>query len=387
MARFRIQDVELEATPGGLSDSGAERSLRIASVPRPYTVEFAGQGSASATVEGLIRETAAPLVMIDRKVQALHFAQSDVLSKVPTLVVDAEEQFKTIEGSLAVCEFLQDNKATKSTHFYVIGGGIIQDVGGFAAGIYKRGIPWTYVPTTLLAQGDSGIGAKTGLNYKSTKNLLAIFSAPRRVVIHTGFLDTLSEQDLLSGLGEIFRLHVTGGPEFLNYYEQTIPRYVAGDKTAVEDLVRSALSAKKAIIERDEFEVDLRRCMNYGHSVGHAFEVLCDHTIPHGTAVVIGMLIENQVAISRGILAPEIHQRILAGARPLINDTVRSILSGLKVDSIVDLLARDKKAEAGILKLIVLETVGQIRFIDLPLEPATADLLGGCLRTVLSELA
>ena len=101
----------------------------------------------------------------------------------------------------------------------VIGGGIVQDVGAFAACVYKRGVPWAYIPTTMLAQADSCIGAKSGLNFHGAKNLVGVFSAPRRVVVHSEFLSTLPAEDVLSGLGEVFRLSIIGGPEFLDSFE------------------------------------------------------------------------------------------------------------------------------------------------------------------------
>jgi len=382
MATFRIQDEELSAT----LDPRVGNGFRVQSSPRPYDVEFVTEQSPRETVEALILAASHPLILIDRKVLDLYFADSTIVTATPMLVVDATEDFKQIEGSLEVCEFLERERATKTSTLLVVGGGIVQDVGGFAASIYKRGIPWIYLPTTLLAQGDSSIGGKTGLNHRSTKNLLAIFSAPRRVVIHSGFLPTLSSEDMQSGLGEIFRLHVTGGVDFLAEYEAKFPRYQAGDVSVVPELLVSALSAKRAIIERDEFELDLRRCMNYGHSTGHAFEVLADYAIPHGIAVAVGMLLENQIAMRRGILERQDHQRLLRGVRPLVPRRVLDLLRTLDLERVVDLLSRDKKTEGKTLKLIVLEHVGQIRFIDLPLEPETQALIREALDAVLEEL-
>ena len=120
-------------------------------------------------------------------------------------------------------DFMDAQRVSRSSLLVVIGGGIVQDVGAFAGCVYKRGVPWAYVPTTMLAQADSCIGAKSGLNFHGAKNLVGVFSAPRRIVIHTGFLATLPDEDLLSGLGEVFRLSIIGGPEFLDSFEDRLP--------------------------------------------------------------------------------------------------------------------------------------------------------------------
>ncbi len=382
MPRFQIQDDILEAP----LEPDLAQGLEIRSVPRPYRVEFRSREPLDMVLGAMVSEAKHPLLAADERVIELHLRACPAVAGVPILAIPASEAFKTIEGALTVCDFLEANGATKGSTLVVAGGGIVQDVCGFAAGMYKRGIPWAYLPTTLLSQGDSCIGAKTGLNRKAAKNLLCMFSAPRRVVIHTGFLHTLAEEDLGSGLGEILRLHVTAGPEFLDTYEARWARYAAGDLAALEALIASALTAKRAIIERDEFELDLRRAMNWGHSTGHALEALSGYAIPHGLAVATGLLVENHIAIRRGLLDPADHARVLRNAAPLIPPRVRQLLAALDVSSVVDYLAHDKKVEGRTLKLAALQRIGAIRFIDLPLEPATADLIAEALRAVVSEL-
>src|SRR5438552_4188923 len=267
MAHFRIQETDFDA-PLKVGSGG----FMIKSSPRPYNVEFLSREPLAAAIDKKIAGCGHPLVLADKRVIDLHLKRAPSLSRTPILPLEAAEEVKTMDGVMRLIEFLQREKATRSSMLFVIGGGIIQDVGAFGAAMYKRGIPWTYVPTTLLAQGDSGVGGKTGLNYQQTKNLLALFSAPRELLIHTGFLATLSQEDLLSGLGETFRLCVTGGPEFIGYLEQRIDRAVKNDSIVLTELIEASLSVKRAVVEYDEFEIDIRRSMNLGHSVGHAFE-------------------------------------------------------------------------------------------------------------------
>jgi 3-dehydroquinate synthase len=237
-----------------------------------------------------------------------------------------------------------------------------------------------------LAQADSCIGAKSGLNFQGAKNLVGVFSAPRHIVIHTGFLGSLPSDDLVSGLGEVFRLSIIGGLSFLDAFERLTPAAIAGDHLVLDQLIRMALSVKRAVVEVDEFELDLRRSMNFGHSIGHALEAITGHTIPHGTAVAVGVLVEADISNQRGMLPDGERERLLRAGSPLIPDRVRSVLAEVSLDQILDVLFRDKKVEGGNLKLIVPESIGQIRFVDFPLEPASVPLLEEALHRVLDEV-
>jgi 3-dehydroquinate synthase len=327
-----------------------------------------------------------PLLMVDRRVAALHLDHVGALTGVPRLDFEALEGNKNISSVLRLIDFLDEHRVTKSSTLFVVGGGITQDVAAVAASLYKRGIPWTFVPSTLLAQGDSGIGSKSALNHGNAKNQLGLFSAPRNVLMHTGFLDSLAEADLLSGMGEIFRLHVTGGPEFLTSFERELPAAREGSLDAIRRLLLGALSVKRAVIEVDEFEVDLRRSLNFGHSFGHALEKLVEYRIPHGTAVTLGMLVENEIAVRRGILSHAERARIVESARLLVTSQSRKEFAAASLTGLLDLLRRDKKAEGDVLKLVVLESVGQIRFIDFELNQAAEAILVDSVKAIADVL-
>jgi 3-dehydroquinate synthase len=262
----------------------------------------------------------------------------------------------------------------------------VQDVAAFAACVYKRGVPWTYVPTTLLAQADSCIGAKSGVNFRGAKNLLGVFSAPRHIVIHSGFLESLPEEDILSGLGEVFRLSIIGGYETLGRFEDKLAAASACEAPALEELVRVALTVKRAVIEVDEYELDLRRSMNFGHSIGHALEAMTEHAIPHGTSVAVGVLVESDISRQRGLLAADEHKRLLAAGAPIINQRVRRVLGDVSFEGMLNVLFQDKKTEGSSLKLVVPERIGCIRFIDLTLDNSTVPVLEDSLGRVLASL-
>ena len=366
MTTFRIDGVELAAS----LDPREGNKIRVLSVPRPYSVEWAS-GPLEAGIDALINDVSHPLVLIDQHVGETVLKGCRFANSVPTMSLPAKEDTKNVYSALDVCAFLQRHGATRGSMLFVIGGGVLQDVGAFAAAAYKRGIPWTYIPTTLLGQADSCIGGKTGLNHDGIKNLIALFSAPSRVLIHTAFLATLSDADTRSGLGEVFRLHVTGGELFLAGYDKLAPRALAGDLAAIELLIAESLSVKRAVIERDEFELDLRKAMNYGHSMGHAFEAISQHALPHGLAVVIGMLVENEIALEMAGFPEEQAARLSRSARLLVSSTLMEAITKLDISAMGDVLLKDKKSVGKVLKLACQSQIGTMRFVDYPLDVET----------------
>ncbi|MGH9088567.1 MAG: 3-dehydroquinate synthase [Acidimicrobiales bacterium] len=383
MAIFTVQGIEFEAD---LTSDPTDAAMTVRSVPRPYEVEFPSRESPRDVVESLTAASAHPLVLADTRVLSTHLDGLPDFDPASVLPVESTERFKSVDGALSVLRFLDERRMGRGSLLVVVGGGIVQDVGAFSACVYKRGVPWAYVPTTLLAQADSCIGAKSGLNFNGAKNLVGVFSAPRRVTIHTGFLGTLSEDDIVSGLGEIYRLSIIGGPRSLAIFEAHVVNATSYSAPDLEVLVRLALTIKRSVIERDEYELDLRRSMNFGHTVGHALEAITDHAIPHGTAVAIGVLVESQMSLDQGVLPEADWQRLLHLGRPLIKAAVRARLAEVNFDLLLQVLFQDKKAEGAVLKLVIPERVGSIRFENLPLEPETVPRIRGAVHAVLDQL-
>jgi 3-dehydroquinate synthase len=364
MASFIINGVEL----GGRDQVDTAEELSIQSSPRPYVVTFHSGPGAGSRLRDEILKHPAPLLVVDKWIFENYLVEEPGLERVPRFEVPATEEKKSIETVLEIIDFLEKHNASKSSMVFAAGGGIIQDLAAFSAYMFKRGIPWTFVPTTLLAQGDSSVGGKTALNYRQTKNLLALFSAPKRIITDTDFLSTLSFEDWLSGGGEILRLCITGGEQSLSELEHGVAAFVQRDLAVTTHLIRVSLRVKKAVVEFDEFELDIRRSMNYGHSFGHALEALTNYRIVHGIGVALGILVENEISYLRGILPKSQRDRILALTNHFVSDRVWEIFRQAKLDGIIDLLKRDKKAEGPVLKLATLARVGQIVFIDLHLD-------------------
>lgn len=198
----------------------------------------------------------------------------------------AIEDNKNIESVLKLIDELYSLNFNRKNKLIVIGGGITQDVGGFSAAIYKRGLNWIFIPTTVLSMTDSCIGSKVSIN-RNSKNMLGMFVAPSKIFISGYFLNSLSNDDIASGIGEALKLSLIGGPKAYNYF---LDQYL--QKNYINIIKISSL-IKKQLIEHDEFDENERRVLNYGHTIGHAIECVSNYFIPHGIAVLIGMYIKN----------------------------------------------------------------------------------------------
>jgi 3-dehydroquinate synthase len=378
-ARFTIESHAFEVAD---IDAPPER-FEVRSVPRSYPVRWEDAAPA-ALVRELVLAAPGNVLVVDRNVQRLHLADLDVPAD-RVFVVDATEDFKTLtHGVLPLVAFFARREINKASRAIVVGGGITQDVGAFAACMFKRGTPFTLLPTTLLSMCDSCIGAKTGVNHDGAKNQLALFSAPREVVLCPAFLDTLAPREIQSGLGEILKLHVTGGPAALARYEALVPpgtgAKVLPDR--LRPLILGALAVKRAVVEEDEFELDLRRSMNYGHTVGHAIESLTDYAIPHGHAVTIGMMVVDALSAARGLLSAGERARLDALGRDILGEASLAALRGVDLRRLTDLLGKDKKAVASKVAFVLVKAIGEMRFVALENDAALAAEIAAAVRAI-----
>lgn len=241
-------------------------------------------------------------VVIDSEVYRLY---RDYFFSVPEkniTIILAEEKNKAIETVLSICESMTELSAKRNARLLSFGGGIVQDITGFAANILYRGIHWTFVPTTLLAACDSCIGGKTSLNYKNYKNLLGTFYPPDEIHICPLFFKTLSDRDFESGLGEVIKFNIMAGKEGLNYIQNKLISLLNRDEEALSLCVKKSLDFKKEFIEVDEFDRGERIKLNFAHTFGHAIEAVTNYIIPHGTSVAIGMIIANHISLKRGFI-------------------------------------------------------------------------------------
>ncbi len=319
--------------------------LTIKSHKGPYSVFF--NDELLANPEQLL--DGQPNFIVDANVARLYSNQlSAVLNRSSTLVIDATEESKSIARIIPVIEKLVANKVRRDHGLIGIGGGIIQDITCFIASTLLRGMNWKFVPTTLLAQADSCIGSKSSINLGYTKNILGTFNPPNEIFVCAAFLETLEEQEVCSGIGEMLKVHAI---DSVAAFDRLAADYDAlrGDRRLLMAYVRQSLLIKKQYIEDDEFDRGIRNVFNYGHSFGHAIESATDFGVPHGVAVTMGMAMANRIAVLRGLL-PERH---FVRMRPALRKNyARFAATGIPLDALLSALLKDKKNTSSKLVLI-----------------------------------
>lgn len=237
-----------------------------------------------------------PVFLVDEKVGSIHqHALSDILQQGPVVTVTAIESNKSLEKMPEIMDALLSAGIRRGDTLVVIGGGIVQDIGCYIASTLFRGLEWVFMPTTLLAQADSCIGSKSSINMLGHKNIVGTFNPPNEVHVCTAFLDSLSEIEIRSGIGEMLKVHMLDSMKSLQLIVNNYNALLT-DKNVLMKFLYQSLEIKKRFIEIDEFDQGVRNLLNYGHSFGHAIEAATNFRIPHGIAVTMGMDIANFVA-------------------------------------------------------------------------------------------
>lgn len=291
--------------------------------------------------------------VIDKKVYDLYRDSLFDDIKDNILLIDALEEKKTIETALDICEAMTAIPAKRNATLISIGGGIIQDITGFAANILYRGVNWEFVPTTLLAACDSCIGGKTSLNYKKYKNLLGTFFPPNNIHICSKFFESLSLLDFESGLGEVVKFNILSGHSDMNEIESDFGDLLARKPEIVDKYLKKSLEFKKRFIEEDEFDRGIRIHLNFAHTFGHAFETMSNYAIPHGTAVAMGTIAANRVSLLRGWLDEQTVEQAERLLLPIINIDINSITPDM--DKIVSAVRKDKKQIGSAITLVLIK--------------------------------
>ncbi len=286
------------------------------------------------------------VIVTDTRIDALHgdrvqqaLEKTDL--RVERIAVPPGEAAKEIRTVLAVTEKLMALGADRQTALIALGGGVIGDLTGFAASIYMRGIPVIQVPTTLLAQVDSGIGGKTGVDTDSGKNLLGTFYQPKGVFIDISFLQTLPDDQFTSGLAEVVKYGAIDSPVLLDNLEDASAGGGLREPAFLERIIATACRIKKGFVELDERDHGLRRVLNFGHTVGHAVEAASGYALSHGESVAIGMVAAAELSEQLHHLPADDRRRIASVIRAL--GLPDRIPGNLDLEEIRTRIARDKK--------------------------------------------
>ncbi|MEW6002009.1 MAG: 3-dehydroquinate synthase [Nitrospirota bacterium] len=277
-----------------------------------------------------------------------------------TVIIPDGEEYKDLLWMQHIYDELLKNKLDRLSALIALGGGVIGDITGFAASTYMRGISYIQVPTTLLAQVDSAVGGKTGVNHKLGKNMIGTFWQPRLVWIDVETLKTLPRREFLAGLAEVIKYAVIGDKKLFNILETKRDKILNLDKDVLTFIIKRSCEIKAEVVSKDERESGLRSILNYGHTMGHAIETVTGYTgYLHGEAVAIGMCLEAKLSNMLTFVDKEDTLKIMG----LVDsyDLPSELPEDIDIDNILSSIEIDKKAVAGELKFILPERIGSVR--------------------------
>lgn len=319
-------------------------TLKITSKVNDYTVTFVD------LLEDIIKEIQQPntITFIDLNVAKLY----SQLNLNNVILVPATEESKTLEYADKVFYKLSELKANAKTKMIVIGGGILQDICGFCASTYCRGIEYILVPTTLLAQVDSCIGGKTSINFQNKKNLIGTFYPPSKILIYPRFINTLSKLDYISGLGEVYKFHIL---------QNKIHDFDSTDN--IEAMIYNSLSYKVGILMKDEFDRAERKFLNFGHTFGHALESVSNHKIPHGISVILGCMIAVRISKHIGFNVNNYDVILIKGASLLKMSEMKFRKEWFDFDLLLPIIKSDKKS-TGQLTMVLIDNSPLLKDIE-----------------------
>jgi 3-dehydroquinate synthase len=326
----------------------------------------------------------APIVISNSTVMRLHgktllAALEKEFGKTPVIKIGDGERFKSHESLFGIYDAMFKLRAGRSSWILAFGGGVIGDIAGFAAATFMRGIPFAMIPTTLLSQVDSSIGGKTGVNVPQGKNLIGAFHQPSAVIADTEVLKTLPARELASGLYEVIKYGAIASKSLLGYIEKRLPEILKCGARELEHIIMESAQIKADVVALDEKETGPRAILNYGHTIGHAFEAATHYRkFKHGEGVAWGMIAALRYGREVGLLKETEADRLIklirgAGKLPPVK--------GIRFDDIWNALMLDKKFQHGDIRMILLNKPGKAAIYN----GIEKDSLCGFLKKFLAE--
>lgn len=375
-------------TTAGLTSPGP------ASGAADLSVELAGRSYAIVVGHGVLSELGgriAPLlarpsamVVTDSNVAALYLDTAlDSLRRAGVaaghVILPAGEATKSFTHLERLCDALLEARIERSTMLVALGGGVVGDIAGFAAGIVLRGLDFVQIPTTLLAQVDSAVGGKTGINTGRGKNLVGLFHQPRLVLADTATLESLDARQRRAGYAEVVKYGLIGDASFFAWLERNGQAVCAGDAAACGHAIRVSCAAKAAVVAADEREAGSRALLNLGHTFGHALEAEAGYgdALLHGEAVAIGMVMAFALSARLGLCPVDTATRVRAHFASVGLPTGLAYLPwrAWSATALVDHMTRDKKTQGGQIRLILARGIGAAFVADpVPAEDIVAVL-------------
>lgn len=299
------------------------------------------------------------LVVTNEALAPLYLDQARKLAgDCDAVVLPDGEQYKTLQTVGLIYEKLLTDKYDRKTTLIALGGGVVGDITGFAAATFLRGVNFIQIPTTLLAQVDSSVGGKTGVNHPLGKNMIGAFHQPQCVVADTDVLTTLPERELKAGLAEVIKYALINKADFLDWLEANREAILARDGKLLAEAIEVSCRQKAEIVAKDELEGGIRAWLNLGHTFGHAIETATGYgTWLHGEAVATGMVMAADLSMRLGWLSPRDASRV----KKIVQDYGMPVVppADIEEQQYLDIMLSDKKARAGKIHFILLRGIGR----------------------------
>lgn len=321
------------------------------------------------------------IVLTEKKIYNLWKNKIDTAIKYDKLIqINSGEKMKNFDTAKNILNQLIKNNADRKSLLINIGGGMITDLGGFVASIYMRGIDYINCPTTLLAMVDASIGGKNGVNLDNTKNIIGCFNKPKLVIIDTSFLQTLPNRELLSAYGEIIKHSIIKSKKYFNFLIKNASEIE--HTNAIDDIILHSLKIKKHIVEKDFKEKNIRKLLNFGHTIGHAIEALSLNTkepLLHGEAVIIGMVVGSEIAVKMGLLSNNEQEKIKNLIKKYGFESLINRKFNFQLNEIMQIMRKDKKNQKGEIKMVLPTKIGKCKY-DVCVEQ---EIIENCLMEIL----
>jgi len=301
------------------------------------------------------------LTLVDSNVYKYHKKDIDSIARkynsFKTLVIKTDESLKSFRTLEKIFTEMVKIKLGRDGMLVSIGGGILGDVAGFAAGTFMRGIKYINIPTTLLSMVDSSVGGKTGINFSETKNVIGVFHQPDFVLVNIKFLNSLPKDEILSGYGEIIKYGFLAGDDLLDDFIIKYDDIVKIKSKILEKIIYQSLIIKSAVVKNDEKEQSLRKVLNLGHTFAHSFEVVSEHKIKHGQAVMAGIISAIFLSHRKGIIKTALFNELLFKLDFISGEINLPVLNKTKLYNV---MLKDKKNMLGSIKFVLPEKPGTI---------------------------
>lgn len=339
--------------------SNRYRELSVELGERSYPI-FIGEGLLGTQDLSAFVSGAQVMIVTNETVAPLYLERAKACfpgKRVDTVVLPDGEKFKDWQTLNSIFDGLLEHRHTRKTTLVALGGGVVGDMAGFAAACYQRGVPFIQIPTTLLSQVDSSVGGKTGINHPLGKNMIGAFHRPQAVLIDTASLQTLPAREVSAGLAEVIKYGLIRDQGFLGWLEEHMDALVSLDPEALAEAIFRSCACKAEIVALDEREGGIRAILNLGHTFGHAIETYAGYgNWLHGEAVGTGMLMAAELSALEGMISRDdcdrINRLILRAGLPDKPPVA------MTADDFMGLMAVDKKNVDGLLRLILLRSVG-----------------------------